>query len=81
MHKSEWLRTALPAVVGLALLTLMGMVLRRKRTLAVDTVGQIENAIATLDPVTRAAVVAKLGVDAAGQIKGRLHDGDRAADN
>lgn len=44
----------------------------QKTLLAEATTGQIENAIAALDPVTRAAVIARLTADAAEQVKDRL---------
>ena len=74
MTKSTWPRRVVPVIVGAAVIVATGMLLDRKKTLADLTVGQIEDAITSLDPVTRAAVVARLGADAAGQIKNRLHD-------
>jgi hypothetical protein len=46
--------------------------MREKRMLADQTVGQIEDQISALDPATRAAVVARLGADAARQAKERI---------
>ncbi|MGD0375826.1 MAG: hypothetical protein ABSB01_14725 [Streptosporangiaceae bacterium] len=45
--------------------------LRRTRELALQTVSDIEAQIDALDPVTRAAVVAKLSADAAKDVKAR----------
>jgi hypothetical protein len=45
--------------------------LRRKHELADQTADQIEAQIAALDPVTRAAVVARLSTDAAKTVKDR----------
>jgi hypothetical protein len=45
--------------------------LRRTKELAVQTAGDIEAQIDALDPVTRAAVVAKLSADAAKDVKAR----------
>lgn len=45
--------------------------LRRTQELAIQTAGDIEAQIDALDPVTRAAVVAKLSADAARDVKTR----------
>jgi hypothetical protein len=46
--------------------------LREKRTLADQTVADLEDQIAALDPATRAAVVGRLTSDAAKQAKARI---------
>ena len=74
MTKSDWVRRVAPVIVGAAAIAVTRLVLDRKRSLAELTVAQIEDAITALDPVTRTAVVARLGVDAAEQVKSRLHD-------
>ncbi|CAJ1501081.1 hypothetical protein MU0083_002592 [[Mycobacterium] kokjensenii] len=74
MARFDWVRQVVPAVVAVAALAIVGTVLNRKRTLADLTVAQIEDSITALDPVTRAAVVARLGADTAEQVKSRLHD-------
>ncbi len=48
--------------------------LRHTQKLATQTVGDIEAQIDALDPVTRAAVVAKLTADAAKDVKTRTAD-------
>jgi predicted mannosyl-3-phosphoglycerate phosphatase (HAD superfamily) len=45
--------------------------LRRTRELAIQTAGDIEAQIDALDPVAKAAVVAKLSADAARDVKAR----------
>lgn len=68
---NEVLRVAL--VVGGAALVAAGLrIANEKRSIAHATTTQIEDAIAALDPVTRADVIARLTVDAAEQIKERL---------
>ena len=67
--------TALRAGLLLGGAALIAFGLRRvsdKTLLAEATTGQIENTIAALDPVTRAAVIARLTADAAEQVKDRL---------
>ena len=46
--------------------------LREKRTLAEQTVADLEDQIAALDPATRAAVIGRLTSDAAKQAKARI---------
>jgi hypothetical protein len=65
------LRVALLAGAAAALLAAAAQ-LGEKRTLAAQTVGDIEDQIAALDPATRAAVVARLASDAAKEAKARL---------
>ena len=79
MTKSDWVRRVVPGVVGLAAVAVARVMLDRKRTLAELTVGQIEDAITALDPVTRAAVLTRLGVDVVDQVKARIHDGNQGA--
>jgi hypothetical protein len=45
---------------------------QEKKALADTTVGNIQGELDNLDPVTRAAVIAKLSSDAARDMKGRL---------
>jgi len=59
-------------VMAAAALAAAAAQLREKRILAAETVGQIEDQIAALDPVTRAAVVARLTSDTAKQAKARI---------
>ena len=57
-------------LVGLAVgLAVAVKALLEKRELAIATVDDIESQIAALDPVTRAAVVARLSRDAAHKIR------------
>jgi hypothetical protein len=55
-------RVALVLLVGAALGVLIETV-RKKRTLALSTVDDIEGQIAALDPLTRADVIARLTKD------------------
>jgi hypothetical protein len=59
-------------VMAAAALAAAAAQLREKRELAAQTVGQIEDQIAALDPATRAAVVARLASDTAKQAKARI---------
>jgi hypothetical protein len=65
------LRAALLTAAAAALVTAAAQ-LREKRILAEQTVADIEDQIAALDPATRAAVVARLTSDAAKQAKARI---------
>jgi hypothetical protein len=47
------------------------MTLQQKRQLAISTVDDIEDQLAALDPVTRAAVIARLGKDATETVRAR----------
>jgi hypothetical protein len=65
------LRAALLTAAAAALVTAAAQ-LREKRILAEQTVADIEDQVAALDPATRAAVVARLTSDAAKQAKARI---------
>lgn len=60
----------LAAAAGL--LAVAATVLREKRLTVAATTQQIEDTIATLDPATRAAVIARLAGDAGEKVKGRF---------
>jgi hypothetical protein len=66
-----------PAVALLAAaavaLAAAAVALQVKRQLADQTADDIENQLAALDPVTRAAVVSRLTTDAASEVKGRMN--------
>jgi hypothetical protein len=64
-------RAALFAAAAAALIA-AAVQLREKRLLAEQTVDEIEDQLAALDPATRAAVVARLATDAADEAKQRL---------
>jgi hypothetical protein len=57
------LRVGLLVAAAVAL-TVAASQVREKRTLALSTVDDIEGQLAALDPATRAAVLARLSVDA-----------------
>jgi hypothetical protein len=65
------LRAALLAAAAAALVAAAAQ-LREKRMLADQTVAEIEDQIAALDPATRAAVLGRLTSDAAKQAKTRI---------
>jgi hypothetical protein len=65
------LRAALLAAAAAALVGAAAQ-LRERRILADQTVADIEDRIAALDPATRAAVVARLTSDAAKHAKARI---------
>jgi len=52
-------------IAAAAALAIAASQVREKRSLALATVDDIEGQLAALDPVTRAAVVARLSTDAA----------------
>jgi hypothetical protein len=62
------IRTLLVLVAAASLIAL-GLDLRRKRQATDSAVQGIEDQLAELDPVTRAAVVAKLSADAAKHVQ------------
>ena len=68
MTTHKILRAALFAAAAAALIA-AAIELREKRLLAEQTVDEIEDQLATLDPATRAAVVARLASDAADEAK------------
>ncbi|WLP89586.1 hypothetical protein [Gordonia sp. NB41Y] len=51
-------------VLGLGALVALTVILRREKTIVDATTAKIEDTIDQLDPAARAAVVAKLGLDA-----------------
>jgi len=71
MTTHKILRAALFAAAAAALIA-AAVELREKRLLAEQTVDEIEDQLAGLDPATRAAVVARLATDAADEAKQRL---------
>jgi len=71
MTTHKILRAALFAAAAAALIA-AAIELREKRLLAEQTVDEIEDQLAGLDPATRAAVVARLATDAADEAKQRL---------
>lgn len=66
------LRAALLTAAAAALVAAAAQ-LREKLTLADQTVAEIEDRIAALDPATRAAVLGRLTSDTAKQAKARIH--------
>ena len=58
------------AVLGVGAL----VVLRREKTIADAATTQIEGVIDQLDPAARAAVIAKLGLEAKGKVTQEVHD-------
>jgi hypothetical protein len=59
-------------LVAVAIMLMIGAArVRAKRTLAIATVDDIEAQLAALDPVTRAAVVARLAIDAEKTVKAK----------
>lgn len=68
MRPTSALRIVL--LIGAAIaLAATAMAVQEKRTLADETVDDIEAQLASLDPVTRATVVAELGRDAAEAVR------------
>jgi hypothetical protein len=77
-RREEWAMSRAGRNLKVALLagTAAGIVfvavkLRRTQRLAIRTAGDIEAQLDALDPVTKAAVVAKLSADAAKDVKSR----------
>jgi hypothetical protein len=68
-------RILLLVVAGVSLIAL-ALDLRRKHQAADTAVQGIEDQLAELDPVTRAAVLAKLSADAAKHVKASRHIDD-----
>lgn len=69
-------RTAFRVVLLVAaagLLAVAAHVLREKRLAAETITQQIEDTISALDPVTRAAVIARLSTGVGEKVKGRLN--------
>ena len=71
MDSKVALRVGLLVATAVALASAAVQV-RDKRSLALATVGDIEMQLASLDPVTRAAVVARLSADGANKVH-RMH--------
>jgi hypothetical protein len=67
-------KAALP-VASAGLLAVAAPVVGTTRTAAIATVADIEEIVAAPDPATRAAVIARLTVDAAERVKGHFHEG------
>jgi hypothetical protein len=55
-------------IAAAAALAFAAVQVREKRSLALATVDEIESQLASLDPATRAAVVAKLSADGAKKV-------------
>ena len=55
-------------IAAAAALAFAAVQVREKRSLALATVDEIESQLASLDPATRAAVVAKLSADGAEKV-------------
>ena len=55
-------------IAAAAALAFAAVQVREKRSLALATVDEIESQLASLDPATRAAVVAKLSADGAKEV-------------
>ena len=68
MSRRSVLRVALLLAAAAALIA-AAVTMQEKRRLATEAVDEIEDQLAALDPVTRAAVVAKLGKDAADAVR------------
>ena len=69
-HKARILKVAVLAAVA-AILVVGAVQLRKKKQAADVIAGGIEDQLAALDPVTRAAVVAKLSTDATKRVRGK----------
>ena len=69
-HKARILKVALLAALA-AILVAAAVQLRKKKQAADVIAGGIEDQLAALDPVTRAAVVAKLSTDATKHVRGK----------
>jgi hypothetical protein len=67
-HKARMLKMALLAAL-VAILVAAAVQLRQKKQAADLTAGDIEDQLAALDPVTRAAVVAKLSTDSTKHVR------------
>ena len=67
-HGKGIVRTLILVVAGVSLIAL-ALDLRRKHQAADTAIQGIEDQLAELDPVTRAAVLAKLSADAAKHVK------------
>lgn len=72
MNTRKILRITLLAAAAVAL-TAAAVELQEKRHVADQTANDIEDQLAALDPVTRAAVVSRLTADAASEVKGRIN--------
>jgi hypothetical protein len=72
MNTRRILRIALLAAAAVALAA-AAVQLQEKRQVADQTADDIEDQLAALDPVTRAAVVSRLTADAASEVKGRVN--------
>ena len=72
MSTRKILRIALLAAAAVALAA-AALELQEKRQVADQTANDIEDQIAALDPVTRAAVVSRLTADAVSEVKGQTN--------
>ena len=72
MTMKKILRIVLLAAAAVALAA-AAMELQKKRQVADQTADDIEDQLASLDPVTRAAVVTRLTADAAAEVKERTN--------
>ena len=70
MSTRKILRIALLAAAAVALAA-AAVELQEKRQVADQTANDIEDQLAALDPVTRAAVVSRLTADAVSEVKGQ----------
>jgi hypothetical protein len=72
MSTRKILRIALLAAAAVALAA-AALELQEKRQVADQTANDIEDQLAALDPVTRAAVVSRLTADAVSEVKGQTN--------
>jgi hypothetical protein len=72
MSTRKILRIAVLAAAAIALIA-AAMELREKQLAVDETVNDIEDQIAALDPVTRAAVVGRLSADATAEVKHKIN--------
>ena len=72
MTMKKILRIVLLAAAAVALAA-AAMELQKKRQVADQTADDIEDQLASLDPVTRAAVVTRVTADAAAEVKERTN--------
>jgi hypothetical protein len=72
MSTRKILRIALLAAAAVALAA-AAVELQEKRQVADQTANDIEDQLAALDPITRAAVVSRLTADAVSEVKGQTN--------
>jgi hypothetical protein len=65
MHRARWVTRTVFLVAVAAAVTIVVIEIRDRKRRADEAVDDIESKLDELDPVTRAAVVARVGVDTA----------------